>query len=223
MLQTGGRREPIKEDGMFNQKRLRNLLLGTVFTALSLPVAVYSADRVVIDEWDTNFAFSPMYARVMDNGVSDYVPIVFYRNPECVRPDFDLLHVFDVPAAFYCLPLTMEGFSIFEDAANIPLGVPPFQAKFSGDEVPMAFVDRETYNVIAADGLTIGDFTADMWGTATSYKEVLQPSPDANVFLLNIVAEGALDQDGTQFRLRVTAQAFSSTEIAERVFSLKFY
>lgn len=208
---------------MFTKKRLRNLLLGTVLTALFLPVAVNAADRVVIDEWDTNHAFSPMYARIMDNGVSDYVPIVFYRNPECVRADFDLLYVFDVPAAFFCLPLTMEGFSIFEDAANIPLGVPPFQAKFSGDAVPMAFVDRDTYNVIATDGLTMDDFTADMWGTATSYKEVLQPSPDANVFLLNIVAEGALDQDGTQFRLRITAQSFDGVEIEERVFSLKFY
>lgn len=209
---------------MFNQKRLRNLLLGTVFTALFLPVAVNSADRVVIDEWDTNFAFSPMYARVMDNGVSDYVPIVFYRNPECVRADFNLLEVFDVPDAFYCLPLTIEGFAIFEDAANIPLGVPPFQAKSSGDAVPFAFVDRYTYDIIAADGLTMDDLAAAMWGMATSYKEVLQPSPDANVGLLNIVAEGSLDQDGTPFRLRVTAQVFEyGTELAERVFSLKFY
>ena len=208
---------------MFTKKRLCNLLLGTVLTALFLPVAVNAADRVVIDEWDTNHAFSPMYARVMDNLVSDYIPIVFYRDPACVNKEFNLLLVFDVPTAFGCLPLTMEGFSIFEDAANIPFGVPPFQAKLSGDAVPMAFVDRYTYNDIAADGLTMGDFTADMWGTATSYKEVLHPSPDANVFLLSIVAEGTLDQDGTPFRLRVTAQSFDGVEIEERVFSLNFY
>jgi hypothetical protein len=208
---------------MFTQKRFRSLLLGTFLAALFLPAAVNAADRVVIDEWDTNHAFSPMYARVMDNLVSDYVPIVFYRDPACVNEDFNLLLVFDVPTAFSCLPLTMEGFSISEDADNIPLGVPPIQAKSSGDAVPMVFVDRGTYNVIAADGLTMDDFTADMWGTATSYKEVLQPSPDANVFLLSIVAEGTLDQDGTPFRLRVTAQSFDGVEIEERVFSLKFY
>jgi hypothetical protein len=208
---------------MLHATRFRILLLQVVFAVLLLPVTVSAADRLVIDERDSNGAFSPMYARIMDNGVSDYVPIVFYRDPACVRPDFNLFYMFDFPAAFYCLPLTVEGFAIFEDAANIPLGVPPFQSKMSGDAVPFVFVERGVYNAIAADGLTMGDFTADMWGTATSYKEVLQPSPGAPVGLLSIVAEGTMDEDGTPFRFRVTSQVFEDgTELAERVFSLKF-
>jgi hypothetical protein len=60
-----------------------------------------------------------------------------------------------------------------------------------------------------------------MWGTATSYKEVLQPGTPG---LLNIVAEGTRD-DGVSFSFRLTSQFFEQggvPVIAERVFSLKF-
>ena len=180
-----------------------------------------SADRVVIDEWDTNFGFSPMYARIMDNLESEYVPVLFYRNPECVNPDFNLLLYYDVPAAFMCLPLTVEGFAIFEDRETNPFD-PPVQSKLIGNSVPFVFIERATYDLIAADGLTIDDLRDyGIWGTATSYKEVLQPTPPG---LLNIVAEGTRD-DGVTFRFRVTSQIFEEDGIpviAERVFSLKF-
>ena len=100
---------------------------------------------------------------------------------------------------------------------------PPIQAKYSGDSVPFAFVERSVYNVIAADGLTIGDFTPDMWGTATKFSEVLQPSrEDDNVAILNIVAAGTLDDSGTPFSFRVTTQVFERAVFEERVFRLKF-
>jgi hypothetical protein len=181
-----------------------------------------SADRILIDEGDTNMAFSPMYARVMDNLESEYVPVAFYRNPECVNPSFDLLLYYDIPGAFFCLPLMAEGFAIFEDRENNPFD-PPIQSKLKGDSVPFVFVERETYNMIAADGLTIGDLRDyGIWGTATSFKEELQPTPPG---LLNIVAEGMRD-DGVPFRFRLTSQFFEGdvipVVIAERVFSLKF-
>ena len=228
---------------MLHVKHFWDICLSTIFAILLLPIlastSVNAADRVVIDEWDTNNAFSPMYARVMDNGISEYVPIVFYRDPNCVippvpfptLPEFDLLTPggMQIPGAFFCLPLTIQGFAIFEAAANIPLGVPPFQAKSSGDAVPFVLVERSAYDDIAADGLYIDEFDASMWATATSYKEVLQPIPAANTGLLDIVAKGTLDETGALFNFRLTAQFFwivdedgipVGVEIAERVFRL---
>ena len=183
--------------------------------------AANSADRVIVDEWDTNMAFSPMYARVMDNLESEYVPVVFYRTPDCVNPGFNLLLYYDIPGAFFCLPLTVEGFAIFEDRENNPFD-PPIQSKLKGDGVPFVFVGRDDYDMIAADGLTIDDLRDyGMWATATSYKEVLQPGTPG---LLNIVAEGTRD-DGVPFKFRLTSQFFDQDGIpviAERVFSLKF-
>ena len=181
-----------------------------------------AADRVLIDEYDTNMAFSPMYGRVIDNLESEYVPVYFYRTTECVNPGFDLLLSYDVPGAFFCLPLTVEGFAIFEDRENNPFD-PPIQSKLKGDSVLFVFVERETYNTIAADGLTIGDLRDyGIWGTATSFKEELQPIPPG---LISIVAEGMRD-DGVPFRFRLTSQFFEGdvmpVVIAERVFSLKF-
>ena len=221
---------------MLYGNRFRTFLLPAVFAALFLPVTVNAGDRVVIDESDANLAFAPMYARIMDNLDSDYVPIVFYRDPTCVDEIFDLLMTFDLPSSptdpgsFGCLPLTIEGFAIFEDFESDPPGIPPRQAKYKGDAVPFVFVEREIYNDIAADGLQITELVADgmnvMWGTATSYKEVLQPKPgSAKVGLLNIVAKGTLDDDGTPFSFRVTTQVFGDFPdlvLKERVFRLKF-
>ena len=181
-----------------------------------------AADRVLVDDLDTNMAFSPMYGRVIDNLESEYVPVYFYRTIDCVNPGFDLLLSYDVPGAFYCLPLTVEGFAIFEDRETNPFD-PPIQSKLKGDSVPFVFVERETYNTIAADGLTIGDLQDyGIWGTATSFKEELQPIPPG---LISVVAEGMRD-DGVPFRFRLTSQFFEGdvmpVVIAERVFSLKF-
>jgi hypothetical protein len=205
-------------------KILRLIRTFIIITTLGLfASSAYSADRIVIDELDSNGAFAPMYARIIDNLESDYVPIVFYRPPNCVNPAFDLLLYFDVPAAFFCTPLTIEGFAIFEDFAP---GVPPFQQNFKGDNVPFVFVERAVYNMIATDGLTIGDlYEYGLWGTATSYKEVLSPKPGpAQVGFVNIQAKGMLD-DETPFSFHVVAQVFGdfpNLVPQERKFSLNF-
>jgi len=208
--------------GLNQMKILRLLNIFIVLATLGMfGSSVNAADRVLIDEMDTNMAFSPMYGRVIDNLESEYVPVYFYRDPECVNPGFDLLTSYDVPGAFFCLPLTAEGFAIFKDRENNPFD-PPMLSKLKGDGVPFVFVERDTYNMIAADGLTIGDLRDyGAWGTATSFKEELQPIPPG---LINIVAEGMRD-DGVAFRFRLTSQFFEgdvSIIIAERVFELKF-
>ena len=229
---------------MSHRKNLMNTFLVAIFAALLLPGIASAADRIAIDEWDSNHAFAPMYARVMNNGISDFVPIVFYRNPACVRPDFNLLMVMDPPVlidpgpppvidfrALACLPLTVEGFAIFEGEFDPAAGAPPIQNKLAGDAVPFVFVAREDFDAVAVDvdGLTMADlYDVGLWGTATSFKEVLQPLPGvAPVGLINIVAKGALDTDGTPFTFRLTSQFFVQddgipVEIAERVFKLNF-
>ena len=103
-----------EESKMSHIKHTISIFMAIVFSALLLPGFASAADRIVIDEWDTNGGFAPIYARVMDNMESEYIPVVFYRNTECVRPDFDLLQLFDIPFALFCKPLTVEGFAIFE-------------------------------------------------------------------------------------------------------------
>jgi len=71
-----------------------------------------------------------------------------------------------------------------------------------------------------------------IWGTASAYKEVLQPGGGpAKVPFLNILATGALDSevdvdgDGdmdSTFRFQVTAQFFDGVTPTARVFSLTF-
>ena len=212
-----------------------NTFLLTVFGALLLPGLAGAADRVVIDEWDSNGGFAPIYARVMDNMESEYIPIVFYRNTACVRPDFDLLQLFDIPFALFCLPLTVEGFAIFEGDFDPAAGIPPIQSKFAGDSVPFAFVERSVYEEIAGDGdgLTMTELSENaIWGDASTYNEVLQPGGGpAKVPFLNIVSSGTLntelDADGdgdldSTFRFRVTAQFFDGVTPTARVFTLTF-
>jgi len=227
---------------MSRSKNLMNTFLVAVFTALLLPGLANAGDRILIDAGDSNLAFAPAYARVINNGLSDFVPIVFYRNPICVDPDFDLISFIDLPTpnpmppppfldfgAFGCLPLTVEGFAIFEGEFDPFAAIPPIQNKLTGDAVPFVFVARDDFDAVAADGLTMADlYDVGLWGTATSFKEVLHPLPGVvQVGLINIVATGALDDDGTPFKFRLTSQFFYADDgiqvlIAERVFNLKF-
>jgi hypothetical protein len=216
-------------------KHAISIFMAIVFSALLLPGFASAADRIVIDEWDSNGGFAPMYARVMDNMESEYIPVVFYRNTLCVRPDFDLLQLFDIPSALFCLPLSVEGFAIFEGEFDPTAGIPPIQSKFSGDSVPFAFVERSVYEEIVydGDGLTYGELDANaIWGDASAYNEVLQPGGGpAKVPFLNIVSSGMLntevDADGdgdmdNTFRFQVTAQFFDSITPTARVFTLTF-
>jgi len=66
-----------------------------------------------------------------------WLVLPFYRNPACVRADFNLLDIFDVPAAFSC-PLTVNGFYMIEKDAE--LGTFPIIAQSTGSAVPFWFV-----------------------------------------------------------------------------------
>jgi hypothetical protein len=156
----------------------------------------------------------PAYARIESGQVyiaDGWAVIAFYRDPSCVRPDFNLLDFFDVPAAFGC-PLTVEGFALYEPEAY-PMGAPRISHATGTGAVPFWFVPAEVMLNAVADGeLFIGELEALdglLMGHATQFNEVLQPLPHP-VFggghpnpKLVLTAHGTL-LDGRRFQYHLT-------------------
>jgi hypothetical protein len=125
----------------------------------------------------------------------------FHRDPQCVREDFNLLELFDAPAAFSCKLMT-EGFFIIEKDA--PIGTLPISVQSTGSAVPFWFVRWEDFSRIAADGVvTISDISNlnPITGIAHKFKEILKPRFENH--LVNINASGVLE-DGRSFSFHVT-------------------
>lgn len=155
---------------------------------------------------DPNGGDVPFYARIEPGGfaISDggLTMIYFYRAPECVPGDFNLLDFFDIPGAFLCeLPLTTEGFTIWETGVFVDPA--PFFSKLSGlGAVPVWFVPTSDYDDAISDGeLTIGELEGlnPLKGTADQFNEVLKPSEVDNIPRLVVRLKGHLD-DGRPFR-----------------------
>jgi hypothetical protein len=144
----------------------------------------------------------PFYAR-LERGSEpvhsdEWAAIVFYRQPACVRPAFNLLDFFDIPAAFGC-SLTVTGFEIFKE----PLPTPPIHVKFEGlGAVPIWFVSWPHLQAAMADDVvTVGELQgipSRVVGSASLYHETLHPAE-----LLVITAQGVLT-DGRRFSLQAT-------------------
>jgi hypothetical protein len=143
----------------------------------------------------------PFYARI-EQGViihdATWAAVVFYRPPICVRAGFNLLDFLDVPAAFGCGPMTVEGFTITKT------GPFPAQSLLRGlGAVPVWFVDwPELEAAIADDVLTISELAALpslRVGAATFYHETLHPTGGAKQNKLTLVASGSLTGGGDFF------------------------
>ena len=153
----------------------------------------------------------PFYARV-ERGLiytdGEWAAIPFYRPPTCVRPDFNLLDFFDVPAVFGC-PASdpyLAGFGIFRDG---PMNAPT-QSRLQivpGRAMPFWFVRwTELHAVITDDELTIGELAglpSLLEGEATFYSETLHPFQASRQTMISIVAFGVLEDNRT-FRFRAT-------------------
>lgn len=124
----------------------------------------------------------PFYVRLepsaspvpMDNG---WAALVFYRDPDCIPADFNLLEFFDAPAAFAC-PVVMSGSSVW---AVAPFVGSPRVATQQGNAVPVWFLPADAMLAALADGhITIGKIAAipgRMEGVASKFNEVLHPHP----------------------------------------------
>ena len=186
--------------------RLLAVLVALAIT-LSLGVAPASANVRIADDQ------IPAYARIAAGPVTggvdevyhtdDWAVIPFYRPPECVPADFNLLDFFDIPGAFFCGPQTVQTATIWRNGPGIDDA--PIHAKSSGlGAMPIWFVSWPELEVAIADGvLTIGELgslPSLVKGTASFYTETLHPG---QIPLTVFVARGTLD-DGGAFAAQAT-------------------
>jgi hypothetical protein len=155
---------------------------------------------------------APIYARVERPFVAhtdQWAAIVFYRAPDCVPGGFNLLDLFDFPAAFLC-PLTVSGFELWENGP--PIDSAPRHTNLSGLAVPVWFVPWPALQAALADDvLTISELKSlsPLKGVAKTFHEVLHPfvppgTPGgAQVPHLTITASGVLP-DGRSFQYEYT-------------------
>ena len=176
----------------------RSLLLLIVVAALLL-VAPASYANVRTE------AVIPYYARIGYEELyhnDEWAAIVFYRLPDCVPDDFNLLEFYDFAGAFGCEPTT-DGFLIW---AGEPWVSAPIQMELHGlGDVPVWFMTWPDLQVAIADGsLTMPELEAIpslLIGSASFYNETLHPA--AVVPMINYVAHGLL-ADGRSFQVHAT-------------------
>lgn len=140
----------------------------------------------------------PFYARVERPYIAPHdagtAVIVFYRDPECVRPDFNLLDLVDVPAAFDC-GLVVRG-SEYRAIGSDPFA-PPYLSKLrNSGRQPIWFVSTaELMAAVADDVLTIGELRAlpslvQAW--AAPWSEHLEPFPVRTPSVTRMHARGMM-------------------------------
>lgn len=147
----------------------------------------------------------PAYARIVQNPLQpiETAAVVFYRDPTCVPPEFNLLDFFDIPGAFSC-PLTVRGFEDWERGPGLD-PAPKLAVSTGAGPVPIWIVSWSELEAAMADGvLTIGELASLpslVMGSATSFHEILRPSESngANA-LISIRATGFLN-NGRSFRI----------------------
>ena len=122
--------------------------------AVSLVSVTANAERRL--DFPADFPGPPYYARITQQFVvhtDKWAAIVFYRQPSCVPPTFNLLNLFDPPAAFACA-LTFEGFALYDQ--NPPqINLPPREEQgFGLGAVPVAFVSWPELQSAITDGFS---------------------------------------------------------------------
>jgi hypothetical protein len=154
----------------------------------------------------------PFYAQISNlpglglevHHTDEWAAIPFVRELNCVPPDFNLLNLFDAPAAFGCM-LTVQGFEIRKSLA--PEDIRPIQAKLWGlGAVPILFVSWPELQPAVADGvLTLTELRSLpslRIGYASFFSMEFHPWAPGDDFRganLQISARGIL-QDGRQFQ-----------------------
>jgi hypothetical protein len=157
----------------------------------------------------------PCYARIGRGEIyhtDEWAAIVFYRPPEYVPGDFNLLDFYDFAAVGK--PTTTDGFIIWESE---PWFSAPIQINLHGlGAVPVWFVRwPELQGAIADDMLTmseLGALESLLTGSASFYKETLHPDGGARVPMIEFVAYGTLE-DGQSFKVHATLVTVGVTNV----------
>lgn len=125
----------------------------------------------------------PFYARIEPHPppffiVDGWAVVQFYRDPTCIRANFNLLAFFDPPAAFGC-PLVVKGFALWRGEPLV--GAPKIAVSHGSGAVPFWFIPADAALAAVEDGvLTIGELAAlpgRIAGHAAHFKERLHPTP----------------------------------------------
>ena len=166
--------------------------------ALAMGVTAQSASAAVNVSFPEESPGIPAYARIGPDAIhtDEWVAVPFYRLPNCVPADFNLLRFMDAPRAFGC-PLTVEGHELWELGPGQEPA--PKQVVTMGTDVPIWFASWSEVQPAMSDGvLTIGELSGMeslLMGTADVYREVLRPGE-----LLVVNAHGTLN-DGRSFQV----------------------
>ena len=194
------------------------IILFAVFAALAGSSTAAADEGLVRTTWPSqDDPGMPFYARVellppyiFNNG--EWAAVVFYREPECVPGEFNLIDVFDFQGAFGC-PHTVHGTSLWH--GEVFNGAPKIIDISGNGAVPVWFVPWDAVKERAhADGvLTKNDLEAidgRLVGYAEQYTETLHPHADPNIgggghpnpkMIVN--AQGQLE-DGRAFKLHIS-------------------
>lgn len=150
----------------------------------------------------------PRVAIIFDDGESDWVPIVFPREPSQIPPAMNLHTAHQDPQpGFMNVPLLLEGFVLLPRDWAPPTPPTAVFAHFrnpTGQTVPIWFTSRAEFETAAADGIVtieeINNMTSLLKGEAGAFN--LYASPLANIFRIQIQSAGALE-DNTLFTFSV--------------------
>lgn len=216
----------------------RRRILALAVAALMTTTAVSAAQPVRL-EFPSQSSGVPAYARLelliagFDVPMTErWSAIVFYRNPDCVPPDFNLGQFFHLPGpngpgAFGC-ELLVEGHELWangpgQDAAPIYV-----HTRNAGPNMPVWFVaTAELMPLLDSGSVTINQLRALrslQRGVAWRYEESLYPNGSAPSPGITLRAEGRLDTRNRVFPgNRFTLDWHFHAERGEDEVTIQFY
>jgi hypothetical protein len=136
----------------------------------------------------SEFGGPPYYASLGSDLIAtdgEWVAIVFFRSPDCIPEEFNLLDWLDFslfgPAGEACpLVAGLSGFAIFGGPSDLENGIPPRQEHYRGDAVPVWFAPLTEFEAAIEDGvLTIEELAALdglLIGVAHNYNDSIRNS-----------------------------------------------
>ena len=137
------------------QQRLRCLVVTVVALTLSMVARAQVHRQIPEDQ-------QPPYYATIDRGfmphTEEWAVVIFYRTPECVPADFNLLDFFDPPPRPFLCALQIEGHSNWRSLDDPAPGDSHLQGTGA---VPLWFVSwPELQAAVADDDLTITELAA---------------------------------------------------------------
>jgi len=197
-------------------RKLFLLLIITLITAFCLLTNPLVSMANVRIEWEpVGGSVGSFYANlggILPDGsvwaihTDEWAAIPFYRNPDCVPEDFNLVNFLDSPNANNCNAL-VKGFEVWENGPG--LDPTPIQVELKAAEpMPIYFIPWDILDVALEDYvLTMPELEGLEGlriGIATFYTETLHPGVVISQYMDEAVAKGNMADNGDRFELKYT-------------------